>query len=506
MPLWPHQVYAIKEIPEAIAAGHKRICLQANTGAGKTRIIEDLIRFYGSALTLTNRTMLIEQLAQVLDKAGMYFGMIASGYAPDVFEQVQIASIQSLHKWWKEGRHELPDVKVVFFDEPHNETGQRAVDIINAYAERGTPVVGVTATPVGVGHMFDHLIQAGCTSELRACGALVAARTYAPDEPDSRALKTTVKTVMELRDEVKEVMLPVIYGRVREHFDRLNPDWKPTILFAPGVQESIWFTEKMNQSGIPWSHIDANRIIINGCEMPATRENRQSLLEASRTRKTVGISNRFVLREGIDVPWLEHGIFACTFGGIASYIQSGGRLLRQYYVDGVPQLQNITIQDHGGNFWRHDSLNADRVWSLEDTEKSLKEKHDETYRTKAEQEPLVCPKCSAVRKRGAVCPNCGFAYKGRKRMVIQTDGTLREVRGDIYKPRKVASPEDALIKAWKACVYRCKSKGKTFAQAKGLFMRENNWQVPGEGFPMVPQYEADWALPVGDVPYQRLSK
>ena len=105
------------------------------------------------------------------------------------------------------------------------------------------------------------------------------------------------------------------------------------------------------------------------------------------------------MREGIDWPWLAHGIMACTFGGLKSYLQSGGRLLRAH-----PSLDQVVIQDHGGNFWRHDSLNADREWQLEDTDKSIQEKHDEKYRTKSEPEPIVCPKCAKVRKTGGDLP------------------------------------------------------------------------------------------------------
>lgn len=162
------------------------------------------------------------------------------------------------------------------------------------------------------------------------------------------------------------------------------------------------------------------------------------------------------------------------------------------------------LADHGGNHWRHDSLNADRHWELGDTEKSLKEKHDAKYREKTEIEPIVCPQCQKVRSKGVECPACHFVAKGHRRMVIQTDGTLKEVRGDIYKPRRVnTSPEDH--KKWKACVYRCKAKGMNFNQARGLFLRETG-TVPGPDFPMVPVNASDWGLAVGTVPYERLTK
>jgi hypothetical protein len=36
----------------------------------------------------------------------------------------------------------------------------------------------------------------------------------------------------------KRVMQTVVFGDVFQHWKRLNPDGKPTLLFAPGVAES----------------------------------------------------------------------------------------------------------------------------------------------------------------------------------------------------------------------------------------------------------------------------
>lgn len=496
---WAHQTYGVSRTRTLLDAGVKRICFTAPTGAGKSLCMQRMIEWGLPTVVYANRTMLIEQLARGLDEAGIPFGMQVSGYAPSVFENLQIASIQTVASRMAKKRMEPHDAKLVIIDEIHAERAERCQKVMDWHLERGAQVVGFTATPVGIGHLMDEMVQAAVNSELFRCGALIPAHTYAPDEPASSSFKSQTMGLLQFKDEVKEVIMPVIFGRVIDHYRKLNPEQKPSILFAPGVEESRWFTEKFNKAGIPWSHIDGERININGEDMAATRENRMLLLEASKKGTTKGISNRFVLREGIDARWLAHGIFACTFGSVASFLQSGGRLLRA-----CEGLTHVTVQDHGGNHWRHDSLNADRHWSLDDTEKSLKEKHEAKYRTKEESEPLVCPKCSKVRSRGVECPACKFVAKGHRRMVIQTDGTLREVRGDVYRPRKVnTSPEDH--QKWKSCVYRCKAKGMNFNQARGLFLRETG-TVPGPDFPMLPIEGADWGQKVQDVPYSRLTK
>lgn len=496
---WAHQTYCVTETRKAIEAGERRICVTGPTGSGKSLIIQRFIEWGYPTVLYANRIALIEQLARGMDEAGIPYGLQASGYAPSVFENVQVASIQTVASRMGKGRMLPHDAKLVIVDEAHNEKGERIDRVIDWHTANGAIVLLVTATPVGLGGRADKLIQFAVNSELFRCGALIPCHTYAPDEPASSSFKNTTMGLLQLKDEVKEVMLPVIIGRVIDHYRKLNPEQKPSILFAPGVEESRWFTEKFNQAGIPWSHIDGERIVLNGVDMAATRENRSLLLEASKSGLTKGVSNRFVLREGLNLPWLAHGIMACTFGSVASYLQAGGRLLRSY-----PGMTHVVLADHGGNSWRHDSLNSDRHWELGDTEKSLKEKHESKYREKKESEPITCPQCFKVRSHGIECPACKFVARGHRRMVIQTDGTLREVRGDVYRPRKVnTSPEDH--KKWKSCVYRCKAKGLNFNQARGLFLRETG-TVPGPDFPMLPIRDADWGQKVQDVPYDRLTK
>jgi superfamily II DNA or RNA helicase len=499
---WTHQTFAVLEVARLVSMGVRRIVVTSPTGGGKTRIMQRIIEhFRRPTLILTNRTMLMEQTALKLEEQGFDYDMRAAGYEATNFADVTVGMVQTICQRWERGQQELPQVDIVILDEAHNETGDRVCRLLKHYADLGAVVILITETPIGIGHMADELVVAGVTSDLRRCGALVPAITYAPDEPAADAFKSTVKGVMQIKDEVKEVYMKAVIGRIIDYYHRLNPDQRPTIMFAPGVAESIWLTEQFNLEGIPSSHIDSDRIIINGEELPANRTNRERLHKASISGATKVVSNRFVLREGIDWGHLAHGVFACSFGSLKSYLQSGGRLLRAH-----PSLTEVTVQDHGGNFWRHDSLNADREWSLEDTDKSIQDAHDERMRSKSEPEPVVCPKCAKVRLPGTslACPSCGFMYRGKSRMVIQTDGRLTEVAGDIYKTRKINTAPDA-HKKWVACVFRSQKSGRTFAQARATYQHENYGTVPGPDFPLMPTMASDWAMPVKDVPKERLT-
>ena len=496
---WPHQTAGVRDVRAAIESGERRVVLTSPTGGGKSRIMLRMIEWGWPTVVYANRTALIEQLSEGLTKAYVPHGIMAAGYAEETQHAVQVASIQTVERRVAAGRWNVHPARLVIVDEAHNEKGDRMRSIIDAHIAAGAFVVGVTATPVGIGGIYDRLVQAGTTSELRGCGALLPAHTYAPDEPSAKSFKSKAKGLLQFADEVREVMLPAVFGRVWEHYQRLNPDGKPAILFAPGVSESLWFVERLWAEGVSAAHIDGEKIVYQHTTQAANRESRAELKRRSEAGDIEIVSNRFVMREGVDWTHLAHCVFACTFGGVCGYLQSGGRVLRNH-----PDLDHVVIQDHGGNFWRHDSLNCDRVWSLEDTEAKIAERKANEHREKKEPEPIVCPKCSAVRASGVECRKCGFAYRGRKRMVIETDGTLRAVHGDIHRPRPV-STDPADHKAWKACVFRCKNSGRTFNQARALFQRENGGRVPGPGFPMMPTSEGDWFARVRDVHFHQLS-
>ncbi len=399
---------------------------------------------------------------------------------------------------------ELPFANLVTLDEGHNETGIRAQQICDYYEDRSVPCLYFTATPIGMQeHKCTKLIVAGTKKEMRTYGALVPAHTKAPCELDYRCFRDKLaKGIFQFRDEIRGTILPVLFGKVIENYKKFNPSSKPTILFAPSVADSRWFCDQFNKSGFPWSHIDAKSIIINGEELPSNIDNRELLVDSLKSGKTLGVSNRFVLREGVDFGFLECCILACTFGSLKSYLQAGGRMLRSY-----PGKGHCTILDHGGNWHRHCcSLNDDHNWSLEDTEQTLREKGQELYRTKAVPEPIVCPKCSGIRRDGSVCPHCGYTYKHRRREVIQVNGEIAPIYGDIYRVRKVDNSPDA-HKAWAGCYFRClkAKKDLTFRQVLGLYRKENYGHDPDPASPYMPLRKADWFAPVKSVPRDQLS-
>ncbi len=198
------------------------------------------------------------------------------------------------------------------------------------------------------------------------------------------------------------------------------------------------------------------------------------------------------------MPWLYHAILATVFGSLSSFLQSGGRLLRSH-----PSLEEVVIQDHGGNWHRHGSLNADRQWNLSFTPSMISGIRAERMRSKEEREPFRCPRCALI-IMGTKCP-CGFEVKmgKRSRPVIQSDGSLKEMVGDIYKPRRISTKPNA-AQLWRTMYYRSIKADRTFCAGAALFAMENNWGWPSRDLPLMPKNELDWYKKVKDVPREAL--
>jgi superfamily II DNA or RNA helicase len=506
--LWPHQERAIDETLTAIKRGERRVLVTSPTGGGKTRVMVELARRYleaGKKVVLySNRKLLVEQTSEVLLEAGVYHGVRAAGWEDERDHPFQVSSIHTeASRVLRKRAWQLHEADLALVDEAHQQASKTAGKILGAHCEAGAAVVGFTATPVGLGHLYDTLVAAGTMSELRACGALVPCLHYGPDEPDLRRFHAVLANGKDLSEKqaASAMHTPTLFARVLEWFKRLNPDARPTILFAPSVESSLWFAQEFEKAGISAAHIDGSDVYRSGKLYRSSREARADVLGCSGDCTIRVLCNRFVLREGIDAPWLAHGILATVFGSLQSYLQSGGRLLRAH-----PGLESVTVQDHGGNWWRHGSLNADREWRLDYTDRIVAGLREDRLRGKAEREPFRCPNCAMVLVCGT-CMGCGFRPEPRKRSrpVVQLDGTLKEMVGDIYKPRRACQHPDG-PKLWERMYWRSRRERgrRTFKGAMALFAQENRWAWPDPSWPLMPRQPYDFYQLVENVPIERL--
>ena len=122
------------------------------------------------------------------------------------------------------------------------------------------------------------------------------------------------------------------------------------------------------------------------------------------------------------------------------------------------------------------------------------------------REPIRCPRCALVLASWK-CP-CGYVVDPRKksRPVVQADGTLIEMPGDVFRPRVTQMRADT-AKLWAKAYWRAKnSKNRmTFVQALGLFCHENYYYPPPD-MKWMPIDPDDLYRAVAQVPPERLHR
>ena len=476
--------------------------MQGGTGSGKSRVMMELIveaAERGQFVVLyTHRKMLGDQLSAVMDAHGIKHGRRSAGNAPDLLEPVQLSSIQTEEsRVYRKGQWALHPAELVLVDECHALKSTTAAKILGEHDQ--AKIVSFSATPYGVGELNDTMIRMASMQELRDCGALVAARHYGPDEPDTRHIKRTVTGEYTYKSVTKVMKMQVVWGSILEWWKRLNPECQATLVFAPGVAESRWLAQQFQAAGIVAASIDGESVWCDGQEMETDTAAREMVAEGSREGHIQVVCNRYVLREGIDWPWIRHGILATVFGSPQSYVQSCGRLLRA-----SRGKDHAILQDHGGNWWRHGSVNVDREWSLDsDVNRDIAER-DRKIREGEEPEPIACPKCLQIRATGRKCPHCGYESPRRVRMVLQKNGKLVEHAESCFPARPTRLKDDSQ-EMWSRMYFAFKkSKRKpNFRQAYGFFVHTHRYRPPID-LKYMPVDPRDWWRPVVEVPKIRL--
>lgn len=477
--------------------------------SGKSRMMMDLaadeVYRGGRALIKVHRSMLLEQMVQVFENAGNDVGVIAPSYPPNPSAAIQIAMSQTLYsRTVLRSSLEFPDVTLVVNDEAHQQTGvtERAMafgafgDGFSqlGYLSRGVDLIGFTATPVMSQRIYSHLVQVVNYSQLRDEGMHLPLTMFGPDEIDTTGLKVNEAgdfKEADLTPRVKE-----IFGSVFDEYELLNPDRAPAILFAPSVECSKWFVYQFNTRGVSSAHIGSDGIVVgDGFKPPrviaATRENRQSILDASKSGEIKIVCNRFVLREAIDMPWMYHGIFATVMGSSITALQSVGRLQRSH-----PSYSFKIIQDHGGFWWRHGDPNSDRHWRLGLTDKAVKQERIERIANGQESEGIRCPKCGQWRQSGGICLNsaCNHTHSQSVRRVRMLNGKLKEITGSVIQ---ASLDKKKSTKIWMSCLYAGARSGKPvsscYAMAEKRAVDTGNIIDWRSVHPQPPKFDsADW--------------
>jgi superfamily II DNA or RNA helicase len=496
----------------ALKAGVDRICLYSPTGGGKTTIAVELFNWClangcGGSFYL-NRKLLIPQTAAKFASAGLPFGIRAADYEDkyDYSAPFQICSADTERSRVHKKNIWVPHFSsLVVIDEAHIQRTDTMERIVRDHMANGAQVVGLTATPIGLSGRYDKLIIPGTMAEYRACKALVPAIVRSIEQPDLSKVKRSPTGEYVLDGKKRKIYTQTIVGNVIGKWKEYNPSARPTMLYAPGVAESVFFTQEFEKIGVRWAHVDATEGYLDGKRFKLTRTAWKDILEGYKDGSIKGLSSRFKLREGIDVPFTYHCILATPIGSLASYIQTVGRVLR--YSAETPD--DVLVTDHGGNYLRHGSPNHDRDWAgwWDLPEGAVSEAHTNAIRNREVTEPIRCPKCSGERTGGITCPHCGFTHAKSVREVIQEDGRMVRKEGGLVKPKRIRREPDTedlwkgMVMGWRRSP---KCAGKTFAQLEGYFFYKHHYYPPRD-LRLMPTKRSDWHREVASIPLENLS-
>ena len=95
--LRPYQSEAVEKAREAFKQGHRRICLTLATGAGKSVIIQNIVKnAKGKVLYLTFRNVLIDQMARYFKDMNIEYGTLQK-YGKNETEMYDLIIIDEIH-------------------------------------------------------------------------------------------------------------------------------------------------------------------------------------------------------------------------------------------------------------------------------------------------------------------------------------------------------------------------------------------------------------------------
>lgn len=429
MKLRPYQTGAIDKLTASHKKGHRRILIQASTGAGKTVIAAELILKTNAGSTpvlfLAHRKEIINQTSQKLDAFGIEHGVIMADNPRKNNHLVQVASIQTISR----RLNKLPPAGVIFIDEAHLScsASYKAMKFLYPAAV----IIGLTATPTrsdgkGLGEIYTDIVQVVPMAQLIEEGYLVKPRVFAPFTPDMKAVHVS-KGDYDATETAAVMDNAQITGDIIKTWSKHAQDRK-TICFASSVAHSQNIVIEFQKAGISAKHLDANT--------PA--KIRDQTLNDWRDGKFHVLSNMGLFIEGLDVPAASCCILARPTKSLTIYLQAVGRVMRPH-----ESKTDCIILDHAGLTMTHDFVDVAREWSLDAKEK-----------TKRNDPPVtsiaICPECFCSYSKKLSphgCPECGTATEQPEVAEVHAKGELIELTTEM----KVAQAQriaDAKAKAW----------------------------------------------------------
>ena len=426
--LRPYQASSVESLRTGFRSNHTRQVLAAPTGAGKSRIMEFMIRAAmdkGSRIMfICERRILVDQFSAHLDRAGIDHGVLMSGhwrFRPD--RQVQVASAQTIERM-----ESLPTTDIVFIDELHACLRKSIINLMERQPK--LRVVGATATPFhpAIGKYFTNVVSVTSMSKLVEEEFLVPFRVFVAKEIDTKGLKVVAG---EWKKDDLEKRGQQIVGDVVADYIRISNDvfgeYRKTICFSCGIAHGAELAQKFNEAGI-------NAVQISSEDDEEYRAEVLKDFARPDTDIKVVISVA-ILSRGFDQADVDYVILARPLKkSFSEHVQMVGRGARIH-----PGKKLCVIQDNSGNWLRFaddwDKLYHDGVQELGQGQDAKPKKEP----TQEQKDASKCPKCSVVWAGGDTCLNCGHV-RVKRNEVVAVAGEMVEIGASKRKPEKY-SPE-----------------------------------------------------------------
>ena len=425
--LRPYQASSIEALRAGFRSNHTRQVLAAPTGAGKSRIMESMIRTArdkGSRIMFVcERRILVEQFSKHLHNAGIDHGVLmAKHWRFRPYEKVQIASAQTLERM-----ESIPLVDIVFIDELHACLRKSVINMIKT--QPNLRIVGATATPFhpAIGTHFSNVVSVTTMAQLVEEKYLVPFRVFVAKEIDTSGLKVVAG---EWKKDDLEKRGQQIVGDVVADYIRISNEvfggYRKTICFSCGIAHGAELVLKFQEAGI-------NAVQISSEDDEDYRDEvlKDFAKPDSEIKVVISVA---ILSRGFDQSDVDYVILARPLKkSFSEHVQMVGRGARIH--DG----KNLcVIQDNSGNWLRFaddwDKLYNDGVNELTAGQDTKAKKEP----TAEQKEAAKCPKCGVIWSGGDTCAHCGFV-RAKRSEVVAVAGEMVEINATTRKSEKYST-------------------------------------------------------------------
>ena len=466
-----YQERAVNEVRASLAAGGRRILLEAPTGTGKTVIamaITELSARRGTRVGfITSGRQLIYQMARKAEESGLDYSVLMANsryeWNPDA--QCLIISKDTLDARRGKMYWNQPDIYIV------DECDVCLSEKWRKLLKKSRYTVGLTATPVsgkgeGLGFYYDSMVKVAKYSELIESGRLVdITKCFSPYRPDLVGGKKSGGDWNQhwLGERMNRQRL---VGDIVQHWQRLGED-RPTVAFCVDKKHTAAVCEAFKDAGVPSEYILDE----------TTQFERDEIFKRVELGETKVLVNCATLTRGWDLPCVSCCILAKPTRRVRLYLQMVGRVLRAHHTK-----DDAILIDHSGSVWEHGWPTEDREWTREGGEPREQQRQPGEQ---GEQPERLCPQCGLILPGYASsCTNCGWKRLQREQMAEAEDGTLRSVK------KRERTSQEKLQREWTGLLFAFARSGKRYKQAAAVFKgKTGQWPDDAKVYPLAAPHQ-----------------